>query len=637
MSTLPLATPPAFLTDDEDVAQEFAAEARLLHAQGVRGRVPLGRSGGVLADISDYAITISVDFMPEYTLSVPLTAEELGAGYYRNWIVGYTHRRDTMVPLAKDLLVDHSGYSNQIAQYDDRQYISEGYISRTHCVFPNGAVLGRPTVMGLSLSIAVEPADLHSNQTGLAGVLPGVKSGGMGYTCMVSPLPGEWEQPPFTSTPYGVVRTGTPSVSVCAGVTRQVDNTVYETDHFKLNQTWYIGYTYVNTIVLMARSFSGSTSGYLFSFGTDIMFQYDRQAGVYYYEDGSLVSAYPVVVIPLGNHSVLVVARQFVADPTYEVFDGKFIMQCWTITGESPLANVASAAGANAAYMNQTEDAGYATYCFAPNYNVYDPNGNTWRLVGYLNELSITARSAVPLGNGTTLVFGRVAPPDFDGAPPQEQLVCSTASTSGLGHRGVLGTYYGWGKQMSNFAYRNPSNTCYKHYFLGACHLGLNTVVAFYRREVVYPYEAYIGVVRFMSEDAGVTWTEQVCTFNFSSDVLFTCPRVVSLRTESAAARLVVGILPREDTGTTIRYSLVHVAVSDDSGASWAEGPVGSVGIELDLLKPAGASNHVTGIGTLMHIGNEDDGFAPSPYANLPTFYGTPSLACRSTANDPNL
>lgn len=627
---------PVNLFGDEDLAQEFAAEAMAMHRDGVRGRISFGKSGAVSADILDHAIHIHADFMPEYILIVPMTATDVGLGYYRNYVIGYSHRRDTMLPYGLDNMYSLAGYT-VTSQYDDPQYISDGYASQAMCQYPNGATIGRPTVMGITLSISALRDELFDNLPSEAGPIQGVLLGGLGYTCLVSPLPGQWELPPFTSTPYGVVRGGNVIVSTCAGTTRQTNATVYEYDHVRLGVDFMMGYSLVEGICLMARSSqSTGVAGYVFQINNDIMFEWDRRESnqQYYYEDGSLISAWPVVTIPIGNNSILIVARNFVADAS-RFFGGKFELRCWSVRGNSPLIYSASAVGAVEAYL-LAADGYYACYSTAAEPHVYNTNDNVYRMCFFLNELSLGARCAIPLGNGTTLVVARVAPQDYEGAPPQEQLVCVACTESGITHRGTLKTYYGWGVSMGGYQYR-AGTTCMKHTLIGATFLGGGCVAVFYRRDYVYPAETYIGIFRFMSDDGGVTWSESQCSFDQAGQFMFTAPKLVTAGT-GGSAKLIAGLLPIEDrSATTYAFDSVRACLSDDGGLTWTNSPMGSVGLEFELSKPVVPSNHITGLGTVMRYGNYDDGYAPSPYTHLPNFYGTPSKGSRDSSADPNL
>jgi hypothetical protein len=629
--------------DEDRAADAIGAALQMYQSGSVGGQL----SDGTVVQIDRYSdvVNIIAEFLPQYQLLLPFAVE--GVGAYTEYLLGYSHRRDALLPSAVVELYDHSGTGWDLGSMDF-QYMSDGMalLAVAHSTYMQTPSPGEGVAARTSLSITGVPEDLLTNAIDIGTPL-GVRSANVvvaGVGCVKPPIITEW----FTASPYGLVRSSPRKAAVCAAMVRQLSGTVYEQEYTADSAQRFMGYSLcVTSLVHLVATEGAAPVAVIFDLGLDVIYEYDRATGgPPLYPDGSGVTVPTPCVIPLGNHSVLVVTRSQVVN-AQKFFGRDFTIKAFNIAGESPSGYVASTTSLISTYFGSDISFTDPAYTFPA--MGYARNSAVFKHYGFFFELARNCRNPVPLASGEVLVFTKITynmwPGELGYPGYSEQYVCLACDSTGIYPRGVVDSYVGDCFNAHNTTYGGLVDVVWDYAYIGAVSVGGGNVIVFIRVTKVWPYVADEGILRFTSSDSGATWSAAT---HISNDVAGTSPYVMTaprwvgpsegITTGLEDAKLIAAIYKRTSNGDgTETIQDTRLVRSDDGGSTWVSAPDASGTKSLDVLDAYAAYNPVAGFGSIHHTGNHEEGYAPSPYTNVPAFFGTAGAASRSPANDPNL
>lgn len=619
---------------DEDRAMTHQHEATELAHAGIPGaQLSDGTTISIVDEGGHKTAFINSPFLAEYIVLAPRAAQEEG---YVLELYGYNHRRDAMVPNG-DFRVSTSfsgnGFDAMIGF--EAMYISDGIagLITLHDSSSDDDVVRDPKTYIISFGFSGTTEDLQTDSA-TTYTVQGFPSTSTGFQATTS----YYAQGSYLASlaPYGVDRT------VSSPVYRYVIGTNYEAAQSMIVETYNSGNSDVQYKIV--------TVGFLYaSIGKDSAFDYGLYqitTGVMRYDDpGGMISSQFPVMVPLGNNRAVAFFKRRTINATY-LFGGEFSLGATLIEGTGFSQTTLSTTGLTNGWFYQS----VWNHGTSADTNL-QLTSDTVKINYLLDSMAYMAPSAVPLSQDETLVAGHKIYVGYNETnwasaanPWSAQVMCYAATSLGVSEKGAIVSYFDEFYDGTYPGYGSP--TLYRYTMVGMLGLGGDKVVAFFhRRSAAFggvPAFAYDGLYRFNSADGGETWSAPVHVYlewgedGPPSSWIFSPPKHAGYAADGEAIILLGVTFATAVTGG-LELTDTTLFNSSDSGLNFVLSPTGTV--DLAYVIPTGGTifHRERGMTSVQDWGNHEDGYAPSPYRHLPTYYGTPTAACRDSANDAGL
>lgn len=617
---------------DEERAMTHATEALTLYHAGLKD--------GYLRDdttisVNGNVVTVEATFHPQFSLFTPVDVPD-NPGQYRLRRLGAIHRKDAMLPM---------GLFSNATVYDAAYPDAIG----SECFYGTDGILATATInVPATLSEKADIQDYILNFS-IAGVTEDLIQGGNEsamtpqgflnasayvYSCVSLMSQGDTY---YSAAWYGVDRSGSyPVYAFSIGHQVYATGTLLQSAYNNGGGTSYVKYYEIYqafSFLKAGRQFTTDSNSY--GLGTDVI-EYDAE----YPESGIFHNAPYPVVIPLGNQRVFILYRERVADAN-KIFGGTFRIQAYLASG-SNFSFTSPAVSGITSFLDTP--AGYGCGTVGSGYSIPQDAVR----VNYLFEtLGISARTAVPVSQDETLVFGWKDPLALN---TTIKWICYSVTPTAITEKSIVVGFY---------TSPDPSNPrALNHYsYRGAVHLG-GTKVAVYFLHLTMAIGANTwsehGIVRFLSDDDGTTWDSgTLCSYTSSvannGMLISTKPIYIGETSDAEPTSIVaLGAADRETIDANTFYAKnAKIMSAPDDGLTFVETHSGAGDLKLtatgSVISGGGVvslysyANETNGIMSLVEHGEPISGFAPSPYKHLPTYYGTPTKASRDSSGDPGL
>lgn len=650
----PKSSPTISLLGDEDRASLLVSQALHLYESGATGAYV--EDDSVIA-ISGNNITIETSHHAPMSIFSPLDAPGGTDTDYNLWLLGCSHRKDAMLTAARYVVVS-STYAGSfprnigpelIYMTDGIAFVGHGAAAATTSVLRTYTqFVGMLGVCGITEDNIGEGQDSVVGPGGIATAIAEVSCAGS-----------EQQQGDnlYSACCYGVDRTTEPTRPRY----RFIVGCSLHTDAVQKTSTWYFNdagtikpgqahyYDINNVFVYLTAQREAAPTAYYYSLGNDIAISeidYDTTAA-----PGFTSEAYPwngvfPVVVPLGNQRVFIVYRKKTTD-TSKVFDGSFnlygvVVSTMSMSQSSadvaPLkAKLTAAAQANGWSFGDKGDSGSGGFSGRPTHD-HDAITMWWAM----ENMAVRARGAVPISQDETLVISLEAgwdqhdPPGSANASPWYQ-VCYSFSSSGVTKKSTLTAGYNGHDATRGL----PLDYFYEWH--GACHgSGQNVYVLFTR--FAYISSAWVdqGPMLFTSDDDGTTWDggqfvtmtndeDSTGTYYLSANLLY-----LGRNSADTGDVLCIGYADTAQVTGAREIKNPKLMTSEDSGVTWTASKSGGAGREYTWQNGYYLYHTSRGLCSVHLTGDAVDGFEPSPYRHLPTYYGAAGKMCR-TVNEPGL
>lgn len=637
---------------DKDLARSHRHKAAMLVARGAVGTTQLHDGTTVAIVRSDAVIdcTIASPMHADIAVVVNRFANVQNNAYWTQFY-GYNHRKDSMHPFGRW----DSGRAYP-APWDlksgpELAYISDGVYATSFNHFNSsyGNTIGTTETLLRETQIC---SILEDRITGDAdwGTSAGFKT--YADASLVSWSSFWHSSNPANMQPLAVNRTD-PANPIYVVATANIDLM----DNFAYSYVYGTGATwkYAKTKVFVqvhsvGKNSAGQSGG--FYVADDIMYWGDSNST---YGEASFSNPAPPIVLPLGNHRVVVLSRH--ATPSAgKKFGYTFGYQCKIVDSLGIPAGVFTSNGvcsdltlnaymAGSSWHYGTENDGGAGVTGKP-----DGPTDSLRDFYFMRFLEDSSRLAFPLTDNETLFAGYhsymashwdlVADQAWD-----SEIVCLSATGSGVAQKGVIFKYYDADRGIDpawHPYYTSVTIPVYRVAFLGMCYGGAANVVFCYLS--IFEYSPIIlpntKIKRFKSVDGGATWDAGT---NISIDNPSDGYNAYFLRTPTwlgndpvtGKAKIAFGYTRANvPINLNTEYKQVAIQVSVDDGITFTRGPFTTQDADFTLYFGFRVPGRVRGDSVLLDCGNAIDGFRPSPYRHLPTYYGAISPASRDNTND---
>lgn len=622
------------LIGDEDLAKQYVAEANRLYEMRISGQQ---FDSGVRISIVDGpspVAYIEADYNPQTQVRA-LRGSAYGEYYIEHY--GYNHRKDAMLPRGTFSVTnsfDNIGLGHPICA--EVKYISDG-VTMTFVVHDDYADHSMRDTVYLVIDTVLNSLteDFHSDMTDYGTVA--------GFTTFSMALPTScgWlylYDRFYSAHGYGVLRTGSsPRYSGIMGF-------VYDGGGSLVNQTYGTSGDKTATWKVVSPSIFipwNSKTG-----GSDYAFINLPADIVIYNNPGHMTTTYYPLVFPLGNHDAMVLHRKRNANSSY-IYGGTFELVATRVSGSTPSTSAASVVGVTSGYFQET----------AWHWDLTSTNGTVLSSMDdvrswIMMDFSAGSNCMVPLATGETLwmVYRWGIGAHFGMAPDRAynaQWVCISVTPGGFAQKGVVQSYWDdyAGSAMSNPNFSDTTSPRFIIYSVGV--VALDTAnVRFYatrmRAEGGSNQFNFDGFLVYSSGDGGATWSEpQPVVVNGRStgepDVFngkkASPPKLIA---NNAGDYVIAMSLTYLNTVGGVTDQMSATLITSKDGVTFETEPIGTVDISVSGAYNFAFHNPDT-LFEVMDYGNHDEGFSPSPYKHLPTYYGTASKASRDNAADPNL
>lgn len=625
------------LVGDEEKAREYMGVAASLHSQGVSYYAPDSMTE-ILIHQDTATITVHMDC--PYHLMVPQTYEGDVTGLYEIGLIGYSHRKDSLVPSGM-LQSSYVGYEGDFQYGNEMHYMTDGITVSGACVGQGLATSLYPeafeatVVVGSAVTEDVLNARHGENGTGSAtpqGFRPTKR-----YFSAVRTV-GMQGQNTFGLVPHKADRTGdNPAYTALLGYSYLASNQIDQ----------YSGETLVTSYHDVQHRIGYVTEG-----------RDGASYGAYYLADDFIAVSIPAdwsscwpVMWNVSNGKTVMLHRYRINNSA-KWFGGSFGLKLILVEGPaitlydlsaSPLLTGYSYAATFSMtpedYPDTTITYGYATndLGYPPTFAPHD----YIRMGVMLFDFGLhSKKAAVVTTDGTIVTFSRRL--RLHRHPTNQavgsKLCCFAITEYGITQLSVLATYWDYAEFPAD---AGVARTDYVE--LRAIAISTTTILLFYDKQV----ETYagswsfvsVGWFRRVSTDGGVNWAaeEQVSFSGVAALWEWSRPRLVVDGEAVGVTRLIAGYISKTVAGATKTYADASVLLSEDGGLTWTLSPMSAPNINYQA--PAGAVfvNGDAGLGTLHNHGCWEDGYEPSPHKHLPNFYGTPTAICRDSTNDAGL
>lgn len=641
--------PRIILLGDEDRAALLVPKALSLFSGGASGEHV--EDDSIIAITGDI-ITIETTHHAPISLFSPLDTVE-DPTKYRLWLLGCSHRKDATLTSAlfNVIATDYEGFPRSIGP--ELIYMTDGvaFIGCASVPYDQAQLRAYWQFIGM-LGIAGITEDTIQQGTGTVVGPQGVKNA----TAQIAFVGANLLQGDnfYSAAPYGVDRT-----DVAAPKYRFIVGGSIHTSGSPLTTTWYfwdnensivdpIGqstYYLVNQVFVYLTAQRGSApTAYYYTLGQDIVIDeidYDINSGAGMTTFNLFYSAPFPIVIPLGNQRVVIVYRERTADSSL-IWGGSFSIKAKLISGMSMTQSAYDIEAMKTLLLN-------ASFDFGPTGNASTGGAGGWPFPYYGNDpqtawwlmesLAVRARAPVPVSQDETLIImfqGRNSPyVDPPESRVQHKQVCYSFTPDGVTQKSTLVSYWG---------HMDGGTKDYFYSFGGACHMGGQRVLALFSR-LDWNGSVWVdaGYFRFLSEDDGTTWvgpTAVTFTNDADGDAAgitgeYVSPNVVYIgpkldaEGEFVGDIVCVGFADKAAVTGATKLKNPKLMTSEDGGLTFFASKSGGAGRELTWLDGYYYYHTSRGVVSAHLTGDAVDGFDPSPYRHLPTYYGTPSKACR--------
>lgn len=623
-------TPPTLVfLGDEDRARGHATKALETYYAGRKAEY---LEDDTIIDVRGDVIYVESTFHPNISIFTPVD-DAANPGKYRLRRLGAEHRKDGMLPMGLFSVETPSdaNYPNGVGL--EFMYLSDG-IGFCGVINAPATLVERGDQQNyiLTMSILGVTEDLFQGGGTSVGTPQGFKNA-ITHTYAVAPM--LYADSLYSICAYGVDRSGSaPKYTIVAGHQAYVDGVEKQSAYNNGGGTQYVKYyeTYQALSYLTAGKGS-SPDNNTYGLAVEVLENDTSYGGA-----GTFLPTPHPVVIPLGNMRVFILYRERVTDAT-KIFGGSFRLQAYLMYGAGHSWGAPSVSGVTGFLDGASHNYGTvnASYTVPP---------DSLRMQRLMTSLADAARTAVPLSQDETLIFGKK---DRLDTAVTVKWVCYSVTSTAISEKAIVAQYHdtsdGTGRVRFDYSYR------------GAVHLGGQKIAAYFLKSTIPQNGSAwqeVGIVRVLSTDNGATWgNEQVCTFASSvsndGDVVSQRPIYIGETGNSPSSSIVaVGYADRvEITANSFKMQHVKIMSSEDDGVTFVEthssaGPL-EFSAEGGVISGGGTVivgnyfNQVNGMLALCEHGMPMDGFAPSPYKHLPAYYGTASKASRDNAADPNL
>lgn len=655
--------PNIILLGDEDRASLSISKARSLYFAGHNGAYT---EDDTVIQITGNVVTIETTHHAPMSIFSPLDNLN-GVGYYL-WLLGCSHRKDAMLTAAQ-YTIRPSNYEVDFPNDVGAEliYMTDGVAFCGHAAFSSTAAYIRTYVplVGMFGFTTITEDNIKESTGGFVGV--GRIEGAL---TEISCCAGEQQQGDnyYSVVPYGVDRTDplAPKYRFTVGCLLntggQQSATFYrmkDVGGVPTVVTCTAHYHDASPILVYITGQRGQApTAFYYDFGDEIIFddidyQYDSPDDGFKPYIMAHNAPFPVL-IPLGDKRVFMVYRKKDGADSSLMFGYKFNIFGKVISGMTmtqtdanvdalkvemsslnafPLGTVGTpGAGGGGPYTDLTTTIGN------------DINTQYW----ITETLAVGARSAIPVSQDETLVIafeGQWEPwipaGDENGTLRTVRQVCYSFTSTGVTKKGTLVEYYGHWPQR-------PAKD-YFYEFHGACHGSGQNVYALFER---YAWSGSVwnhqGVYLFSSSDNGTTWTgptsvtlrnddaDQTVIPNSTADgantVYFLSSQLVYIGRNAADTGdvLCIGMADFEIVTGARKLKNPKLLSSEDSGLNFQAYKSGGAGREYTWVNGSIVPHSSRGLCAVQLTGDAVDGFEPSPYRHLPTYYGTPTKVCRT-------
>lgn len=651
-------SPTISLLGDEDRASLLVSKALRLYDSGAVGTYEEDDS---IITVRGDNITIEASHHAPMSIFSPLDTLGGTVGQYDLWLLGASHRKDAMLTAAKYFVVA-SSYAAQFPRAIGPEliYMTDGIAFVGHAAAESATSVLRTYTqfVGMFGFCGVTEDNIGEGQGDVVG--PGRVANAIAeLSCAGS----EQQQGDnlYSACCYGVDRTTDPDKPRY----RFIVGCSLHTDATEKTSTWYFNdlgtikpgqahyYDINNVFVYLTGQKDAAPTAYYYSLGYDMAISeidYDTTAA-----PGFTSEAYPwngvfPVVIPLGNQRVFIVYRKKTTDTT-KVFDGTFNLYGKVV---STMSMTQADVGVDALKVKLTADAqtngwNFGTKGDAVNGGfsgrpVYDHDAITMWWV--MENMAVRARNAVPVSQDETLMISLEAgwdqhdPPGSANPSPWYQ-VCYSFTSTGVTKKSTLTAGYNGHDPTRGLALD------YFYEFHGSCHGSAQNVYVLFKR-FAYISSAWVdqGPLLFKSDDDGATWdsgtfvtmtndADSTGTYWLSSQMLYIGPKLDADGAPTGDDILCIGYADTEAVTGATEIKNPKLMTSEDSGLTWTASKSGGAGRVYTWQNGYYLYHTSRGLCSVHLTGDAVDGFEPSPYRHLPTYYGTPTKACR-TFTEPN-
>lgn len=637
---------------DKDLARAHRHIAAGMVARGHTGTTQLYDGSTVAIVRSDALVTCTITAPMHAEISVVVNRfADFANNAYWTQFYGYNHRKDSMHPFGKW----ESGrtYPNpwDLKAGPELAYISDGVFAASFNHFNSsyGNTIGTTETLLRETQIC---SMLEDRITGDAnwGTAAGFKTYADASSATWSSF---WHSSnPASMQPLAVNRLdpANPIYVVATANIDLMDNFAYSYN-YGTSGTWKYAKTGVYVQVHSVGKTSAGQSGG-FYVADDIMYWGDSNST---YGEASFCNPAPPIILPLGNHRVVVLSRHATASAGKK-FGYTFGYKCKIIDSLGIAAGVFASDGV-------CSDLTLNTYMVGPSWhyglendggvgktNKPDSPTDSIRDFYFMRFLEDSSRMAFPLTVNETLFAGYhcfmashwdlVADQAWD-----SEIVCLSATGSGITQKGIIFKFYDADRGIDpawHPYYTNANIPVYRVTFLGMCYGGAASTVYCYLG--IYEYSPIImpnsKVKRFKSTDGGATWDDgTVVTIDNPNDgynaYFIRTPTWLGNDPVTGKAKIAFGYTRANvPDNLDTQYKQVAIQVSVDDGITFTRGPFTTEDADYTLYFGNRVPGRVRGDSILIDSGNVVDGFRPSPYRHLPTFFGPISPASRDNTND---
>lgn len=648
-------SPTIVLRGNEDHAQQLVPRALNMYQQGVAREYFEDDS---LITIADGVITIETTHHAPIQLFSPLDYDEPGAGTYayKLWLLGCAHRKDAMLTAAEYSIVS-STYEAQfpVDVGPELIYMSDGVAYVGHAAMWEEATqlrsyksfIGMFGVTGITEDSISEGTNTIVGPSGVANAIT-----------EVSCLGCEQQQSDnlYSACCYGTDRTDPlrPKYRFIVGCSIHTDATM-------VTDTWYykkeaegpvfsgqIRYYVGEQVFIYVTAQQGEApTAYYYSLGYDV-FVKDKDGDTSLppgFEDYTMPGngVFPVI-IPLGNQRVFIVYRKRIDDTT-QILGGRFQLFGKVVSGMGMTQTDANIEALKEKWSATALSVGWS---FGAKGTPEDGGGGGWPTIDNdeanmwwcIESLAVRARYAVPISQDETLVISTLAtweedyPPGSNIPAPWSQ-VCWSFTPTGVTKKSTLVVYGGHDQS-------NPQRPI--DYFFephGAVHGSAQNVYVLFERYAWTGTWVNQGPMLFTSTDDGATWDsgqfvtmtndeDSTGTYYLSSQLLY-----LGRNATDTGDVLSIGYADTAQVTGAREIKNPKLMTSEDSGVTWTAQKSGGAGRQYTWPNGYYLYHTSRGLCSAHLTGDAVDGFEPSPYRHLPTYYGTPTKACR-TFTEPN-
>lgn len=649
--------PTITLLGDEDRASLLVAKALQLYDSGAVGAYVEDDS---IITVSGNNVTIETTHHAPMSIFSPLDTPGGSAGQYDLWLLGSSHRKDAMLTAARYGIVP-STYAAQFPADIGPEliYMTDGVVFVGHGAAEETTSAIRTFTQFIAMLGIAGVTEDNMGEGSMTAVGPSrIENALVELSCAGS----EQQQGDnlYSACCYGVDRTTDPTkpryrfVVGCSLHVDAVEKTASwywdDSGTIRTGQAHY--YDIENAFVYLTAQEGAEPTAYYYSLGYDIAVKdMDGNLSIapgftteWYGGSGFEFNGCFPVVIPLGNQRVFIIYRKKTTN-TNKVFGGTFYLYGKVVSTMSMTQTDVSVAALLGKLTADTQTNGW-DFCDVGDPStgggggrpVYDHDAITMWWI--MENMAVRGRSAIPISQDETLMISLEAgwdqhdPPGSANPSPWYQ-VCYSFTSTGVTKKSTLTAGYNGHDPTRGLALD------YFYEFHGSCHGSAQNVYVLFKR-FAYISSAWVdqGPLLFTSDDDGTTWDggqfvtmtnddDSTGTYYLSANLLYIGPKLDIDGAPTGNDILCIGYGDTSAVTGATEIKNPKLMTSEDSGVTWTASKSGGAGRVYTWLNGYYLYHTSRGLCSVHLTGDAVDGFEPSPYRHLPTYYGTPGKQCR--------